>query len=243
MKMTSLVHGKKALPALFVGLFTASGFTPADDTCKNFYPMEEGKKFELTHYNPKDKAESRAEYEVIETSQTASSTTATIRMKGFDKKDKPAFDGDFQVTCEDGVFKVDIRSMLSTAQLEQLESMEDMEVSVESNDLEIPSAVEVGDQLKDGSINIAVKAAAGGMTMMNMTTTIKERKVTAREKMTTPAGAFDCMVITSVVDSKTGFMNFSYETKEWLAEDVGLVRSETYRKGKLEGYTLLTKME
>ncbi len=243
-KISTKPFGREAFvfPAILLLLLAVPGYAQ-NDACKSFYPMGEGKKFELTHFNPKDKAESRAEYEVIEKTETAHASTATIRMKGYDKKDKQTFDGDFTVSCEGGVFKVDIRSMLSSQQLEQLESMEDMEVTVETTDLEMPSGIDVGDQLKDGSINIAVKTSEGGMAIMNMTTTIKDRKVTAMEKMTTPAGTFDCLVITSVVDSKTGFMNFTAETKGWMAEDVGLVRSETYRKGKLEGYTLLTKLQ
>lgn len=232
--------GKGIFPVLLVLLITASSFT--DDLCKSFYPMEKGKKFELTHFNPKDKVESRVKYEVVDKSESGDVVSATIRMTGFDKKDEQVFDGDYKVYCENGVFKVDIKSMLNAAQLEQLESMEEMDVSIESEDLEMPSRMSAGDELKDGKINISVTAQGGGMALMNMTTQITDRKVVSEEKMTTPAGTFDCVVISSVVQSKTGFISISYDSKEWYAENVGLVRSETYRKGKLEGYTLLTSL-
>lgn len=233
--------GKTIFPSLFIILMTATSFR-MDDACKSFYPMQEGKKFELTHYNAKDKMQSRVEYEVIEKSESGSTVSATIKMQGYDKKGKAVFGGDFKVYCEGGVFKVDVEGMLK-GQMQQLEAMQDAEVSVETQDLELPSGMSVGDELKDGSITVSMAAVAAGMPVMSFTTNIKDRKVVAEEEITTPAGSFDCIVITSVVESKTGFVNISYETKEWLAENIGIVRSETYRDGKLEGYALLTSFK
>lgn len=215
----------------------AFAFKPVDD-CKMYMPMKEGAKFEITHYDRKDKKESRAEYEI----SSVSDNTATISMKAYDKKEELIFDSEYNVECEDGKFKVDIRGILNSAQLQQLESMNDMEVSVESEDLILPSNMSVGDQLPDGKLNMEVETGAAGMAL-NFSTTIKNRKVEAMETVTTDAGTFDCVVITADVVSKFGFGSFTYQSKDWYAENVGMVRSETYSRDKLQGYSLLTKLE
>ena len=240
-KFTSLKSKMRQLPVLFIALLMLSGFT-LDDSCRSFYPMEEGKKFEMTSYNAKDKMQSRVEYEVVDKKISGNKASATISMAGYDNKNKESFSGDFTVYCEDGLFTIDMKSMLNAAQLEQMEAFENMETTWETQNLELPASMKVGDQLKDGSLNMTVKASGGGMTIMSLNTTITDRKVIAEEKMTTPAGTFDCLVITSSYNYKAGFVTVTYDTKEWFAENVGPVRSETYRKGSLESYTLLTKL-
>ena len=60
--------------------------------------------------------------------------------------------------------------------------------------------------------------------------------------MTCPAGTFDCIQLSQKVALKMG-INIEAYSKEWYAEDIGMVRSESYTKnGKLTGYSLLTKL-
>lgn len=201
--------------------------------------MKEGAKFEITHFNKKGKKESRSEYEII----SKGNNEAKVGIKAYDKKDEMIFDSQYEVMCDEGKFKIDMRGILNSAQLQQLENMKDMEVSVESEDLILPNDMQAGDQLPDGSLTIKIENAAPGMSMMNFTTTMKNRKVEATETVTTDAGTFDCVVITSDIESKFGFMNITYQSKDWYAENVGMVRSETYRKGDLESYSEMTKLE
>ena len=203
--------------------------------------MEKGKQFELTYYSDKGKAEGRTEYEISDKREMVNGMLSVVHMKSFDKKDKLALETDFEVRCENGVFSVDIRGILNGAQMEQIKAMEGMDVSVTTVDLEIPSSLSVGDQLKDGSLEMKMNASGGGMTLMSFNTYITNRKVEGRESVTTPAGTFECFIISSEIQAKSGFINMNYESKEWIAENVGVVRSESYRKGKLEGYTELTK--
>ena len=79
--------------------------------------------------------------------------------------------------------------------------------------------------------------------MMNMTTTVHNRKVEAVERVTTEAGTFECFKVS--YDVMTDAM-IDIRTKgiEWIAKDVGAVRTETYNKnGKLTGYSELIKIE
>ncbi len=79
---------------------------------------------------------------------------------------------------------------------------------------------------------------------MNMNVIIENRKVEAKETITTPAGTFECYKISSEISSKVAFVNQKFKSVDWFAKGVGMVRTETYdKKGKLESYALLTKFE
>jgi hypothetical protein len=116
-----------------------------------------------------------------------------------------------------------------------------MEVTMDATDLDFPGDLSVGQTLKDGSITI--KISSQGMAMMTMVVKIYDRKVEAIEDITTPAGTFSCYKMTSTIESKTMFTIIA-KTTDWMAKNVGSVRSETYDKdGKLTGYMVLTSMK
>jgi hypothetical protein len=111
---------------------------------------------------------------------------------------------------------------------------------VNSDDLFYPSDMEVGQTLPDGKIEISVMA--NGVRMFGSNITIKDRKVEAMETIETPAGSFECLKVTSTVVTKS-VMTMETQTIQWLAEDVGVVKTENLsKKGKLVGYQLLTGM-
>ena len=60
---------------------------------------------------------------------------------------------------------------------------------------------------------------------------------------TTAAGTFDCHKVTYDFDVKFGFVKAKGSGVEWYDKDKVLVKSESYnKKGKLTGYTELTKI-
>ena len=100
----------------------------------------------------------------------------------------------------------------------------------------------VGDMLDDASMNLKVRS--NGIQIMNMDVIISNRKVEAEEDVKTPAGSFECYKITYDTQSKTKIINMTTSSTEWMAEGVGVVKTENYnKKGKLAGYTLLTKLQ
>ena len=74
-------------------------------------------------------------------------------------------------------------------------------------------------------------------------TTIYNRKVEAEEEISTKAGTFKCFKIS--YDILTDAMiDIKGSAIEWIAKDVGAVRTESYnKKGKLTGYSELVKLE
>ena len=146
--------------------------------------------------------------------------------------------GDLSFKCEDGTMYIDMRNFISQ---EQLEAFKSYEMTVEAENLEMPGKLSVGQSLKDGSVNVT---AAGAPLPTSLNMKITERKVVAKETITTPAGTFECYKITSNIATTTQMgikMNLNFSSIDWIALKVGSVKSESYNKsGKLMGYTILT---
>ncbi|MEQ8302015.1 MAG: hypothetical protein RIB47_01395 [Cyclobacteriaceae bacterium] len=230
--MNSIKH---YLSILFITLISTSiGFAQ----CNEFYQLSEGSEWELESYNAKDKLTGRNTQKVSEFSSSSNSFVAKVHSVIYDKKDKEVMQGELDFKCENGTMIVDMRNFINDEQMKMFESY-DMQVQAEN--LEVPSGLSVGQTLKDGSVTITANDAP---MPMRMTVNITDRKVVGKESITTPAGTFECFKITSKsnINTKMGIgMNFEFTTTEWLAPKVAIVRSESYKGGKLQGYTQLTK--
>jgi len=217
---------------LLFSTIVISFFASAQDACNAYYPFKEGVKFELTNYNKKEKKESSVKYHVSK----IDGNTATIEAKVVDNKDKEITTTSYNVTCEGNTISIDFKSMINPDMLKQYK---DMDIEFSGTNIELPNDLDVGKKLKDA--NMVMSINMGGMTM-NMTMDIVNRTVETKESITTPAGTFSCFVISYESQVKMGIKT-SFTIKEWIAEGVGVVKTESYnKKGKLMGYSELTSI-
>jgi hypothetical protein len=100
----------------------------------------------------------------------------------------------------------------------------------------------VGDILPDASIRMVVKS--NGVTLLTTTVNITDKKVEAREEIKTEARHL------RLLQNKLQYRNTGrvYHSQggaaEWMAGDVGVVRSETYnRRGNMTGYSVLSNLK
>ncbi len=201
--------------------------------CNPYYDFKEGASWEITNYNAKDKVSGRQMNTIKTMEELSNGWNAEMNMKSYDKKDELIFDKDIEVGCEGGVIKLDMNRFFPE---ETMQAFKDMDMNIETTNLEIPSDLEVGKVLNDGSIKMS------GSIPFTMEVNITNRKVVGRESVTTSAGTFDCYKITYTVKSKS-IMSMESKGADWIAENVGMVKSENYNKNdKLQGYSLLTKM-
>ena len=143
-------------------------------------------------------------------------------------------------SCADGVVHFTMNAMA----IEGVDmSNAAIEVNVEGDEMDIPSSFEVGQTLQD--VNYRVKMTVSGLNMMDRNFQIKNRKVEARENITTPAGTFDCFKISYTTESvgKSGGASKPLQTSIWYANAVGTVKTENYKDGKVNSSQLLTKVE
>ena len=210
----------------------------AQDGCSIYYPLRKGTLLEYTSYNKKGKVEGSSISEVESVENTSTGITATIKSTIKDDKDKALHSSSYQVRCEDGAIILDASSMLDPAMQQNLSSME---VTIDGTELVLPGKLQVGQELPDASVNI--KAASSGVNLLNMTTSITNRKVLGRESVTTPAGTFDCYKVSQDTNVKM-LISKTFTSVDFYAEGVGVVRSESYdKKGNLDSYMLLTRFE
>jgi len=212
-------------------LFSATMF--AQD-CSTFYPFTEGSTSTLTSYNRKGKVMAEQEMTIITVGNKNGYETATAQTILKDEKGKQITETNFDITCKANGVEVDIKSMMSPDLFKQYEGM-DMDIS--GTNVILPNTLTIGDSLPDATMNMAMDMSG---IKMNIDVAMTDRKVVAREDLTTPAGTFDCYVIEYTSNVKMG-INKKSKAKQWIAKGVGLVKFEDYnKKGKLTTRNLLT---
>ena len=132
--------------------------------------------------------------------------------------------------------------------LAEMQNIEGAEMSVEGDHIIIPPSLSVGDILPESHTEITFKMGETNIGKMTVGMTMSDREVVGQEDITTPAGTFSCYKITHNMTVETNIMGMNRTSRmmgtEWIAEGVGVVRSEQHSdKGKLDSYSLLTAVE
>jgi hypothetical protein len=207
----------------------------AQDNCSKFYPMTEGVTMEYTNYNKKGKVEGVSSYTVTNSDTDGNTTNATMAINLKDEKGKEIYSNDYKLSCTGNMVTLDYESLLPSDMMNQYG---DMDIEVSGNDIEIPNDLSVGQNLADA--NVTMNISMSGINMKIAVDMLK-RKVEKKENVTTPAGTYDCYVLYSENQSKVMMANQVYPSRVWLAEGVGMVKQETYKKnGDLMSSTMLT---
>jgi len=203
----------------------------AQDNCSQYYPMQEGASFSYNMYGKKDKLDGTSTYKVMEVTTASGETKAALNVSFQGGKKGETFEMDYNFTCTGDGIRIDFNSLLPTEMMNQYGDM-DVEMDVTGTDIELPNNLSVGQELADADVNVAMNIS--GM-KMNIEAKTTNRKVIAKESVTTPAGTFECVVLTSDISSKAMFAKVNLSDKLWLAKGVGIVKQETYnKKGKLD---------
>ena len=225
-----------ALSLITFCFITTASF--AQYNCSKYYPFSEGATSQLTMYDKKGKVQAIVEYKITKITSDGSSEVATMTHQLIDDKGNALSSSEYTLTCKDGVVSIDFNSLSRPQMLQQ---MGDVDYEITGTNIDLPNNLSVGQNLPDAGINIKINME--GMSIMNMKTTITNRKVVGKETVTTPAGTFECYVITSTTEMKMG-ANHTSKSKQWIAEGVGMVKMEDYdKKGKLMGSGQLTSFK
>jgi hypothetical protein len=222
---------KKIALALLVSI----SFTTAYSQCEKIFDYQEGTSWHWANYDKKGKSLGKTIQKVDKYAIENGVVSVKIIMVSEDAKGKQAEPVDYELTCKDGVVYYDMKKFVPSEYLEEEDG--ELKISVSGTNLEMPSKMEVGDKLKDAAVTMNI--SGDSPVPINLKVDIYDRQVEAEETLNTPAGEFNCMVISQSIRTKV-MMSIEMSTKEWYSEGVGMVKSESYRKGKLTGYSLLT---
>lgn len=202
--------------------------------------MKEGGGFEMNNYDGKAKSIGKIVYKITKVSKEGANTVFTIDMESFNNKGKSELKNTYKMLCDGNVLTLDASSMISQ---EQMKSFKDMEMKFTYDNIEYPAKYNVGDKLKDASVKGEGKS---GPMPINFNMLIKNRVIAGQEKLTIPAGTYDAYKLTSDMNMEMvmGFpVKMDMQTVSYRAPGVVWdLKTETYRKGKLMGYSELTKI-
>ncbi|MEA2042487.1 MAG: hypothetical protein U9N85_08035 [Bacteroidota bacterium] len=203
------------------------------------YIINNGNKVaEYVNKNKKGKTESYHSQKLLDKTVKDGQTRYKIEQIYKDKKGKEENRDTLNFYCENGVFNVDMSQYLNQ---EQYENYEETQISFDFENISYPKNMGVGTTLDDGSVTVSINT---GMMTLDFVTTIENREVLAKEKVTTDAGTFSCLKISQDIKSKAGFVTITLKTISWITEGVGVVKSETYNsKDKLMGSSELIRFE
>jgi hypothetical protein len=225
----------KLLPFFTIILVLFSKNLSAQD-CAALMPQRVGAEWEITNFNKKGLPESTISARLVELKAKTGGFDATVDQVISDNKEKETGAFSYKFSCFFGTTSIDLSSMLSP---DAFGAYQNMDLSVTGIPADFPAKMNVGEALKEA--NIEVKVRSGSMTLITMEFVISDRKVAAKESVTTTAGTFDCTKISYQMDSKIGPLKFKRTCVQWISEGVGMVKSETFKGEKLEGSQELTK--
>lgn len=210
--------------------------------CKSNLYMTNNAKMQMTIYDKKGKPSAVQTIQVTQVKNSGGEYESTVNTSMADEKGKSISSGTGIYRCANGVFSADMKMALPQ------EGMGNMgtEAKVEPVYLEYPASMSVGQALKDAEFKMDM-TMKGGMAG-SLTFKAQNRKVAAKESVSSPAGTWEAFVISYEGNVKTrmagiGLPGFDFTAKEWYVPGMGIVKSETYGKnGKVMGSTLLTSI-
>lgn len=213
--------------------------------CTFYFPKKVGSVLEITQYDKKGKIQNIVLHKVKSNNSTAERSEVIVEYEFHGKEVDDQFEtsGEYKVFCENGAYKFEFGALIPSS---NAMGNGDMEMEMKSDFLEIPNNPQPGQTMPDGKLEMTAKIEGNPLMGkgFQMTVYVTGRKVEALEKITTPAGTFDCVKISSVSESKIMMIKTKTRTVEWFADGVGLVRSEYYdKRDKLDGYSELTRLE
>ena len=205
---------------LILCLFT--GVTAISQDCKTYYFLQNNKTVEITMYSKKGEVSGKQVYKVSNLKNSGGTSTATLASEMFDKKGKSTVKNISNVKCVGGIMMVDMKMNMPQGQSFVTDA------TAENIYMEYPAKLNVGDNLKDGHMELETETK--GM-KQSMVMDITNRKVEGKEKVTTAAGSWECYKITSNIKMKIKTMGIgvpmNMDVTEWFASGFGVVKTQS----------------
>jgi hypothetical protein len=213
-------------------------FTILAQDCTFYFPTKEGTVIKTEYFDKKGKLTSITTQKILKKESFPDGLSIKVKTQTeIPGEDVEIPSKEIVLTCKEGKFYVNMDNYMGDV---DLDAYENMDIIVESENVTIPRNPKAGDLLGDGSITITVKNE--DITLITITVKISNRKVETIEKVTTPAGTFECFKISYDIETKM-LLTVKAKAAEWYAVDIGLVKSESYnKKGKLRGYSILSSI-
>jgi len=236
----------------FVALLTLAALFGAPaaqaQTCTDHALFRKGTVLTVSHFNAKGKELGQQTSITESTAPIDGGVRAEIRTTST-MKGAPKDEVRFTSTCSGDTITVDMRTFMGA---QPTQGYEGWEISFEGSDLAYPVSMSAGQTLPDTMMTMVMKmpgaegAPPGLPTTTRFEVEVTNRKVVGQESVTTAAGTFDAWKVTFDVNFEMkGMLSVKNQSSqvEWYVPGIGTVKSETWRKGKLEGRTELAALQ
>ncbi|WP_343675035.1 hypothetical protein [Chitinophaga sp.] len=208
--------------------------------CKSYYFLQNNAEVEMSIYDGKSELVAKNIEKVLNVNRTANviSSNFSTTLKDANGKDLSTGKGKFK--CTGSEILLDMQ--MAMPNIPQLQNMK-MEAGSDEVFLSYPATLKEGQTLPGGE-----KQMSGNMNGMEISMTLKvsDRKIVGKEKVTTPAGTWECFKISyklglSVQMMGTNFpMDLDVNATEWFAPGFGIVKTNSERGGSLLGSMQIT---
>ena len=240
----------KQLFSILLTLFVFNNTIEAQ-TCESFILFKKGATYELETYNDKGKKESRMACIVKEVNTSTDKLESVIQSTTYNETDKNSTPQtvNLKTICQGDKLFFDLTESLKSMQ--NSDATKDMEIIIDGAMIEIPKQLSVGKMLPDMATKVKMMDKKSSTEMMAIDITTINRKVVSSEKVTTPAGTFDCFKIyqEQIIAPKMVMMNMSLPKTTMISyiyfstKEIGMVKTEIMdKKGtEVKSYTIVTK--
>ncbi len=208
--------------------------TAYSNSCSAFYPFTTGTTFQVANYDKDGKEVSVTDFKILSNRLEGGNEIASMESSFITDKSNIVMETTYDLVCSGDNVSMDFKSMMNPTMNEQFEKYD---VDISGMDIVLPNNLFEGQQLPDAKMLIKVDM---GAVKMAMGVEMKDRKVEGMETITTPAGTFECYIISYEVKTRMG-LNKTNNAKQWIARGVGMVKQEDYnKKGKVTSSSILT---
>lgn len=204
-----------------------------------FFPTKEGTVLVYKTFDKKDKVTNMVRNTIKHVNVNGNNMYITYLCESIDPKDKLLFKEDITIHKKGDKLYFDMGNFINKSAFQQ-DGQIPADVEIKGNNMEIPSNPSPGDVLPDANIEMSLKM---GFINMKMSAQVTNRKVEAIEDVTVKAGSFKSYKLTSDVNATAMGIKVKTNNIEWYAKGVGIVKTESYEKGKLLSHTELTEIK
>jgi hypothetical protein len=225
----------KKLIVLIIATVTFLGLSAQ----KAFFPYKEGTKLTYQTIDKKGKLSQEYTYTVKKLTGSGNHFTIVYAVEYFNDKGKKLYIDEISARQEGDKMYLDMSNFLNKSAFQQNGEIP-ASIEITGNNMEIPLVPVPGTTLPDANVTMALKM---GILTLKMTVNVTNRKVEALENITVKAGNFSAFKLTGNVSGSILGIKVNNQSSDWYAYGVGLVKTESFKKGELQTVMELVKLE
>lgn len=226
------------------GLVVMSGAS-----CTDFIWFKSGAMMEFETKDAKGELLNKSKMEILKVYNEGAVTVADARGTSDDENSY-----EMQFKCAGDKMYMDFGSLIKQAMQKAGQegddnaaiqrAMDNTEIGFSDGFMDFPKSMYPGQVLQD--VSVSIKSSPTPQFSIEMVSTLTDRKVVAKERITTSAGTFDCMKISGVRKSSMKMIGINKKLPSsiehlWFAPGIGVVQQEDYdEKGKIGSSMQLT---